>query len=65
VARTEENQKREARAADGLETARGCYPSKQWCRRSCSGDELWRRQQVAAVGSGGGVARSGKASRRS
>jgi hypothetical protein len=32
VAHSEENQKREARAADGLVTMSGCYLSRQWHR---------------------------------
>jgi hypothetical protein len=65
VARSVQNQKREARAADSLETTCGCYPSKQSCWRSYSGGELRQHREAAAGGLGRGVARSGKASRRS
>jgi hypothetical protein len=46
VARAEEGQRGGARAAAGLETMRGCYRSRKWCRHSCSDGE---RQQPAAA----------------
>jgi hypothetical protein len=42
VARAEESQRREARAATVLEMTRGSYPSRKWHRQSCSGGERWR-----------------------
>jgi hypothetical protein len=64
VERVGEGQKGGARAAAGLEATRGSYQSRKWRRQSCSDGELRQRRQPAASGSGGGVARSGKASRR-
>jgi hypothetical protein len=59
-----EGQKGGARAAAGLKAMRGSYQSRKWHRQSCSDGELRRRRQAAVGGSGGGLARSGKASRR-
>jgi hypothetical protein len=49
VVRVEGSQRRGARAAAGLDMTHGSYPSRKWCRQSCSGGEQ-RRPATAERG---------------
>jgi hypothetical protein len=64
VARAGKTQRGGARAAAGLEVTQGSYKSRKWRRQSGSNCAQRRQLKAAAGSSGGGVARSGKASRK-